>query len=660
MIRWFFVSILILLCDLVHCQCSMLEDRPYSTRIANHKIDLTLDHEKKRIEATQVLTWTNLSDVTVTKIPFYTYLNAFKNSNSTFIKTSNGNPFGQNLVNRTEDTWGWIEISYIGISQGMDLTDRIQYVHADGNTDDQTVMELTLTKPLLPGEEIILDIQFTCKVPKTIARVGYSKNFFLLVHWFPQPGVLEKNATGSWQWNCRQGHRRTEFFNEFGNYEVSITCDQNMVVGATGCEVGQVKNDDGTQTVSYYAEDVHSFAWTAYFDFVKYKDEWKHVEITLLSPPEHSGHALRFITAVKNALEYFEEHVAIYPYPTLTIMNPPFHGLRSGFMEYPTFITTGSIAGFPTGVKTIESLAVHEFAHQYFMGMVASNEKEEPWLDEGFVTYFEDEIMKTYYGEKTSLFDILGYRVGNTELSRNEYVSLPNPSVGIINRPAWEFTEARKGLIYSKTACILNTLKNYLGQEKMDFVIKSYFDKWSFKHPQSQDCFESIEQSLYQVVDSLEANYLFHFFEAGINTTQIIDYSISQVTNLRKTNSFGIFGSSDNYEYKKGETVDSFTNIITVHKYGSLQIPTQILMEYEDGSTITEEWAGDTNSITYKYASSQKIISAHVDPNQRITLDLDFNNNSITIQKPESVFYKYGLKALHWVQNSLQTITFLM
>lgn len=662
-VRMSFFLMLHIIVQHVCAQCNPVLSTSHSSRIANHTIKLTLDHKTKIIKAKQTLVWKNMSPVPVGDMQLYTYLNSFKNSESSFIKTSNGNPFGQNLISRPADSWGWIHIDNIETDEGVSLNDNMRYIQLDdGNVDDESVALVEFPNPIQPGESISLDIEFTVKVPKTIARVGYSRDFFLLVHWFPQPGVWELTDTDEWKWNCHQGHRRTEFFNEFGNYDVEITCSDKMVLGASGCEVSNIKNDNGTQTVTYRGEDIHSFAWSAYPHFEKTYDQWKHVEITLLSPPEHRGHAYRFVEAVKNSLEYLEKHVGPYPYPSITIMNPPFHGLRSGFMEYPTFITTGSAYGFPKGVRTIESLAVHEFAHQYFMGMVASNEKEEPWLDEGFVTYLEDEIMETYYGEKTSLFDILGYKVGNSELSRNEYISLPNPSVGTINRPAWEFEEGRKGLIYSKSACILKTIKNYIGQENMDVVMKDYFSAWSFKHPKTEDFMASFEQSLLKTVDSTLVYDMLHFLDEGINTTKVIDYSVASIQNSKQANSFGIFDKkdSDGVTYVKGELIDDYTSSIVLYKFGELSFPVDIKVVFENGDVVMEEWDGISNRKTFRYEGQHKIVTAIIDPLHKLRVDLDYNNNSYALIKEKKSLWKYGLKAINWVQHTLQSVSFLL
>ena len=138
----------------------------------------------------------------------------------------------------------------------------------------------------MPYDTLELDMYFTAKLPKTIVRSGYSKDdFHLFVHWFPQAGVFQQDEDGNWYWNCHQFFRRTEFYADFGSYDVEITASDHLVIGASGCLIDQRNNDDNTQTVRYYIDDVIDFAWTAYPHFEEYEQKWKGVNIRLLIPP---------------------------------------------------------------------------------------------------------------------------------------------------------------------------------------------------------------------------------------------------------------------------------------------------------------------------------------------------------------------------------------
>ena len=276
-----------------------------SNQVTRYQMEVDLDHENKTATCSQILTWRNPSPDTIRELRFYMYLNAFKNVESTFIQGARGRVFGRDLQNRREEEWGWIEIDSITNSNGQDLTRLMHYIQPDdGNLSDQTVLAVPLPDPVLPGDSIVLDMHFTGKMPKIIARAGYGlKDYFLFVHWFPQPGVYEKDVTGNWAWKCHQFFQQTEFYADFGSYDVTLTVADHLTLGATGCLQSQKENGDGTTTYHYLAYDVIDFAWVVYSDFEVYEDQWKDVSIRLLVPPEHAMVGPRYIQAVKHAME---------------------------------------------------------------------------------------------------------------------------------------------------------------------------------------------------------------------------------------------------------------------------------------------------------------------------------------------------------------------
>ena len=143
--------------------------------------------------------------------------------------------------------------------------------------------------------------------------------------------------------------------------------------------------------LTYRAEDIVDFAWTAWPGYAVFTDQWKHVKITLLLPHERIDQVERQFTAVKNALEYLEKNVGPYPWPHLTFVDPPAKGEGAGGMEYTTLFTSMSFTGVPAFLHLPEMVTIHEFGHAYFMGILASNEFEEPWLDEGVNQFWEDQ-----------------------------------------------------------------------------------------------------------------------------------------------------------------------------------------------------------------------------------------------------------------------------
>jgi len=639
-------------------QCKAILDAPQSARLANYDMKISLDHVSKKSTGSQVITFTNHSPDTIKDLRFYMYLNAFKNTYSTWIKGAEGNTFGQNLTERKDEDWGWVELNAITDQEGNDLTSFKKYIQPDdGNKDDETVLQVSLVNPILPGSTVQYQTNFVSRLPRTIARSGWGSNdFFLWVHWYPKLGVFEKDLEGNWGWNCHQFMRQTEFYGEFGVYDLELTTSDHLVVGASGCLDFEKDNGDGTMTRKYHAEDVIDFAWAAYPYFEVIKDKWKHVEITMLSPKEHRSLQPRFIKVLKHSLEYLEKHVGLYPYNTITIMDPPLVGLRNGFMEYPTFSTGGSFYGFPKGIRTIESLIVHEFAHQYFMGILANNEKEEPWLDEGLVTYFEDRIMEEYYGEKCSLFDILGFKIGNSELSRVEYTGMGNPRESIVAQPGWKFKRYTKELVYSKTGTTLQSIRRMFGQETMDALMQTYFEKFKFSHPRANDFITTVQEVISERHGVENGEVVSKLLHQALYTTAVCDYAVKSVrtSQVRSVQGLtGINGGNTNTSELIGTK-----SVVLVERKGDFIAPVEVRIEIVDGEIITKNWSGE--DYVKQYIVEGEVLSVHVDPQQKLQLDIDLNNNSFTKQKVNGPINKFSWKTANWLQNIFQTLSFLM
>ena len=661
-IRTFLILLIISLwSNLAMGQCKPYFVSPKSERPVKYSIQLVYDEKNHSAQVKQRISWRNISSDTISFIPFYTYLNAFKNIESSYIKEARANIFGQDLTKRSADTWGWIDIDKT-IQEGVDITEDIYYYQPDDdNEQDQSVLKVPLNEHILPGDSTEIYMEYVAKLPKTISRAGYSRDGFAFWnHWFPQPGVLEQDRQGQWDWNCHQFHQRTEFFGEFSVFDVELTCADHLVLGATGCKVAESKNTDNQITYQYHAEDVIDFAWGVYPDFCVIEDQWEHVYIKVLIPSEHAYLADRYVTALKQSLEYLTEHVGPYEYPCITLMDPPLHGLRSGLMEYPTFITGGTFFGIPKDLRSMESLAIHEFTHQYFMAMVASNEKEEAWMDEGFVTYFEDRILDHYYGDKCSYYDLLGYRTGNAEKSRLEFTGLSNPNIDYAGKPGWEIKGAYKELVYAKTATMLKTMEGILGQEDMDYLIQKYFNRWKFKHPKGYDLEVIIKEAVLERKGKEQADEILDLFRNVIYGTDHIDYSVRYAYSTKDLQGLGLFGEKrDDFEFKEAGRAELYRSEVVLQRRGELIIPVEIKMTFEDGTELMEYWNGKERQKKYTYNKPIRITSVHIDPEQKIYLDLDLNNNSFTWKPERAALWKYALKSITWVQNMMQSATFI-
>jgi hypothetical protein len=640
----------------------ILFSEPLSPRIASYDISVTLDSDAKTLTGHETLTWKNTSPDIIRELRFHLYLNAFKNTGSTFIRESAGQVRGAQIP---REGWGWIDVTSMHTGEGENLTPGIEFVHPDDdNAEDQTVIRVPLPHSVAPGQSVVLNIEFLAHLPRVFARTGYAENFFMVGQWFPKIGVYEAKGqryatTGAW--NCHQFHANSEFFADFGVYNVDITLPTQFVVGATGVQFADKNNGNGTKTVSFHAEDVHDFAWTASPNYADLKETWRHVTIRVLTQPQRQYQADRYFKSVKAALEYFDAHVGPYPYSTLTIVDPPYGGLAAGGMEYPTLITALSLWGLPEGFYFTEQAIVHEFGHQYWYGMSASNEFEEAWLDEGVNQYYECRIMDAVYGKQTSTLDLLGLRVGDGESMRTDYAGMSNPLVAPPATPAWKFPAGSYGVLtYEKTATLLATLERIIGSTAMDSVMKTFFRRWRFKHPSGKDFVATFNTIVPRMLGSRFGSSLDWYFDQTLFGVGTCDYQLSSiriqpVSRLRglidsagqKTSASATVGPSDSIMYK---------STVAVTRVGELRLPVDVLVRFKNGKEVREFWDGRGSYKEFVYQSTSPVAWAKVDPDQKILLDRDLNNNSRTTDPPTLPVWKYTAKVLFWFQNLIQTL----
>ncbi|GAB3555601.1 M1 family metallopeptidase [Spirosoma fluminis] len=618
--------------------------QPLSPRLANYRIDVTLDPITKKLTGKETLTWRNPSNDVIQELQFHLYLNAFRDEKSTFMRESGGQLRGTEIDRTAKDNpYGSIDVVSMKQRNGQALA--YQFIQPDdGNKKDRTVIRVPLDKPVGPGETIVLDITFQAKLPKIFARTGFSRDYFLVGQWFPKIGVYEPAGTRyakTGQWNCHQFHAHSEFYADYGVYDVNITAPKEYWVSATGLFQSEKLHANGTKTILYHAEDVVDFAWTASPHFQVVDDNWKRpaggtVSIELLMQPEHLHQAQRHLDAAKAALTYFDKHLGTYPFPNLTIVDPPFHADGSAGMEYPTFITAGTVSFLPEGARFPEQVTVHEFGHQYFMQLLASNEFEEAWLDEGFNQYYEGRIMDETYGARSSQIDLFGYRMGDLESSRDSYVHQDNPAIGTSFGNTWQLAPGQYGVLtYSKTATWMRTLEGLVGRRVMDEIMQTYFIRWRFRHPNGENFIAIVNEIVPKRLGAKYGPNMNWFFDQVLYGDQVIDYALTSVRNR------------------------SDQTTVTVERRGNGQMPVDVVVRFENGSEQTLHWDGKSRQQMFTIKTKAKAVWAQVDPKQKIYMDVNFNNNSLTLRPSSVPAAKFATKFLFWVQTWMQWLAWL-
>jgi len=638
---------------------------PLSPRIANYDIDVRLEPSTRMLQAHEILTWHNKTADTIADMQFHLYLNGFRNSRSTFMRESGGRYRGRRIE---KDGFGYCEVTKITMAGGYDLTGRMQFIHPDNDdADDRTVFRLPLPKPLLPGETVVLSIDFTAKLPQPpFARTGAKQEFFFVGQWFPKAGVYQAERHA---WNCHQFHLRSEFFADYGVYNVRITVPAKNLVGAVGLEQSVTDNGDGTATHFYHAEDVHDFAWTTSPEYKEFFAEQNGVRIRLLLQPDHLGQAQRHLDAAKIAIEYFEKWYGDYPFPNLTVVDPRRGAGGAGGMEYPTLITAGTTYGLPEGIRTVEMTIVHEFGHNYWYHLLASNEFEESWMDEGINSYTEARIMRAAYGPASAV-DYLGIKLDDWEYQRAAYLGTPDfdPTV----RAAWEYYNDQSYGInsYVKPAIFLYTLENYLGAETMLKCMQAYVQRWRFKHPTSSDFIQVFNETSGQDLD--------WFFDQALYSRAKLDYAVDGVASVEVEKGRGFdfdMGLADNTstngeekamaEHREDSTgrTDSaagqgatpgfpklYRNEVRLRRLGDFIFPVELSVKFDNGEELREQWDGRELWKKFRYERAAKLVSATIDPERKIWLDVNMMNNSKTLASSSLGADKLAGRWMFWMQ----------
>jgi hypothetical protein len=589
----------------------------HAPQIASYNIEVKLDKENKKLLGKEIITFINTSKKSVDTLFLHLYPNAFQSDTTTFMKES----LFPDRIKKKEEYRGYMEIKKINVSSGDDLTEE--------KIIDETIMKLPLPK-LLPSKDTIrLEVEFAVKLPQILFRMGYSGKNFVMGQWFPKMAVLEEDS----RWNAHQYHFDSEFFADFGTYDVSITLPLEYVVGATGYLQEEKINQDSTKTLVYHAEDVHDFVWVADPDYLVSKRMVDGIELEFFYKPRHKKKVERIMDAAEFALKYYSSAFGNYHYKKFVIADAEM-GIGGGAMEYPMFITI-SPSELPTDkIKLDELILFHEIAHQWWYGMIASNEFEEAWLDEGFSVYSERKALEEKFGKTANLVNLLGIKIGDKDLAKVGYLLDPQSDIPVKN--SWEFQDllSYQANVYYKASLLLQTLENHLGKEKMQELLKKYFQTYKFKHPKTED--------FIQLANEISEEDLNPFFSQFLFGTGVCNYQVASMksTPLRK---------EDNLQIYKAE--------VLLKRLGEVKIPVEVLIEMENGEKIEKIWDGQERWYKIELETKSKIKSAIIDPENKIVLDLDVNNNSLTTKSQDSVIFKLCSQYLFWMETFIQWIT---
>ena len=528
---------------------SQVLSQDYWQQEVNYEISVRLDDERHMLHAFETFEYINHSPDTLDELYIHLWPNAYKNEKSALAQQmlEDGD---EGLLNVSNEDCGFIDSLAFQINGT-----KVNYKIFNGHQD---IVVLALVKPLLPGESIQVATPFRVKVPSgSISRLGHIGQSYQITQWYPKPAVYDKNG-----WNPMPYLNQGEFYSEFGSFDVSITIPENYVVGSTGdlqnaseikfmndlaqktgadlnslvakSNKGRVNtpfppSSDKYKTIRYTQDRVHDFAWFADKRYavlkgtVELPGTRKLVDTWALFVPQNAKYWQHAIEYLNDGTYYYSLWNGNYPYSHVTAVDGTISA--GGGMEYPNV----TVIGNSSSKEELEIVIVHEVGHNWFYGIIGSNERVHGWMDEGINTLNEVRYIQTKYPGNTRLSDmVLNGRFHLNDLDYHDMADLIYRFIHTagadqpIETHSAEFSSANYGIVmYQKTGLVFYYLKDYLGDLEFDRIMHVYFDQWKFKHPQPEDLRMLFEQET--------GKDLSWFFDDLIQTTNHLDYKIRGV-----------------------------------------------------------------------------------------------------------------------------------
>ena len=522
-----------------------LNAQDYFQQEVNYTINVELNDENHTLEGDIYIDYTNNSPDKLGFIWIHIWPNAYKNNSTALCKQKIENG-STSLYYAKDHERGYIEKLSFKVN-GKNVLSNFHPEHID-------ICKIILNNPLKPGESIRISTPFLVKIPDAkFSRLGHVKQSYMITQWYPKPAVYDKKG-----WHPMPYLDQGEFYSEFGSFDVSITLPENYIVGSTGDlqnqeEIEKLNNlslitdtiskfstdmsfpesSIKKKTLRYKQDNIHDFGWFAdkRFNVLKGEVQLPHSKDTVIIWTMFTNNEAELwkesIEYMHDALYYYSLWNGDYPYKNCTAVDGTISA--GGGMEYPNV----TVIGESGNAYALEEVIMHEVGHNWFYGILGNNERIHPWMDEGINSHNELRYMRIKYPEYNMLVEQLGYKASKIlDLHRYNHKQTYGELIYMLN--AWtakdqpielsseQYTPMNYGgIVYSKSAIVFDYLMSYLGEEMYDKCIKTYFERWKYKHPHPKD--------LKKVFEEVTGKNLSWFFNDIINTTKKIDYTITDI-----------------------------------------------------------------------------------------------------------------------------------
>ncbi len=584
---------------------------------AEYKIDVELNHETHQYSGTQTLTYFNNSPDEITKVFYHLYFNAFQPGSVMDVRSRTiedpDSRVGERIFNLKKEEQGWLHVKSLKLN-GKAVT----------FFENETILEVKLDKPLAAGAKAVFEMEFEGQVPLQVRRSGRDNAEgidYSMSQWYPK--MCEYDEHG-WHANPYVGR---EFYGVWGDFEVNITIDNSYIIGATGVLQNAVdigygyaeiepktkRIKGGKLTWKFKAQNVHDFVWAADPDFVHDKLQVSGGPLLhfFYQKDQEYGKAWQEMQSLAaKAFDFMSKNFGVYPYPQYSIIQG-----GDGGMEYP-------MATLITGNRKLPSLVgvtVHEAAHSWYQGVLATNESLYAWMDEGFTSFATQETMDYLFKQGMPGNHKSAYAGYLSIVQEGKEEALDTHADHFITNYAYGTAAYSKGEVY------LTQLEYVVGTYNFRVGLLQYFNSWKFKHPNCYDFIRVMEKQ-----SGMELDWYNEYF---VNTTKTIDYAISMV------------------EGKDNKTM------VTVQRIGEVPMPLDVEVKYKDGTyetfyialdimrgekpsdgyngkwNVQKDWNWVNPTYTIEIPKSVKQIeSIEIDPS-KLLADTERANNSLVIDQ---------------------------
>lgn len=562
----------------------------YWQQEVNYTMDIDMDVKEHQFHGVQKLIYTNNSPDTLHQVFYHLYFNAFQPGSMMDIRAKNivdpDRRIGRRIEKLEKDEIGYHKIKFL--KQGdQELQFQIQ----------ETLLQAQLLEPLAPGESTSFNMEFDSQVPLQIRRSGRDNKEgvdFTMTQWYPKMAEYDEDGWHPYPYVAR------EYYGVFGTFDVNISIDYRYKLGGTGTlknsefKWNVAKEENGIKTYelssnkkekrtwSFHAENVHDFAWAADDEFIRTSTTGpNNIELNFFYLPGKWQENWELLPSY--TIRFFElmnKNFGVYAYPQFSVIQG-----GDGGMEYPmcTMLKgTGKLNG-------LIGVMVHESAHNWYYGMLASNEFQYPWMDEGFTSFAEEEVLNIIMEKNEENAHLRAYATHKYYMSLSDREPLSTPGDYFEKNRHYGISAYHRGEVF------VAQLRNVVGEEAFNKIMLRYFDEWKFKHPKPNDFIKIAEEE-----SGIQLDWYLNFW---MNTNKAIDYAIVNVE----------------------EEKDAF-NII-LQRNGEMPMPIEVQVEFKTG--IVKTYQIPLLSM-FGHKEDKNLILAEVWPwtskNYTLNVDVDFKD----------------------------------